>query len=192
MIKSINPYYNEVYRRGSDAIMNTLHKENSLFFKEENKQMKELIWKLLLGMSSSKDIHMWEAEVKTLDKGISDEYTYSLCREAETFFIEYLLIHYPEHQVLQEHFRSTDVVLQERELVVHTMFVRILIEIKELNVLEEDFGYLLDDIGQIYRMNKLEVLSFAKELRSNLNSITAKEQELHLRINALSRFANII
>ncbi len=192
MIKSINPYYNEVYRRGSDAIMNTLHKENSLFFKEENKRMKELIWKLLLGMSSSKDIQMWEAEVKTLDKDISDEYTYSLCREAETFFLEYLLIHYPEHQVLQEHFCSTDVVLQERELVVHTMFVRILIEIKELNVLEEDFTYLLDDIGQIYRMNKMEVLSFAKELRGNLNSITPKEQELHLRINALSRFANII
>ncbi|SME49287.1 hypothetical protein BACERE00183_04266 [Bacillus cereus] len=172
--------------------MNTLHKENSLFFREENKRMKELIWKLLLGMSSSKDIHMWEAEVKTLDKAISDEYTYSLCREAETFFLEYLLIHYPEHQVLQEHFRSTDVVLQERELVVHTMFARVLVEIKELNVLEEDFTYLLDDIGQIYRMNKMEVLSFAKELRSNLNSITPKEQELHLRINALSRFANII
>ncbi|MFE8095508.1 hypothetical protein [Bacillus toyonensis] len=172
--------------------MNTLHKENSLFFREENKRMKELIWKLLLGMSSSKDIHMWEAEVKTLDKDISDEYTYSLCKEAETFFLEYLLIHHPEHQVLQEHFCSTDVVLQERELVVHTMFVRILIEIKELNVLEEDFTYLLNDIGQIYRMNKMEVLSFAKELRSNLNSITPKEQELHLRINALSRFANII
>lgn len=172
--------------------MNILHKESSLFFKDENKQMKELIWKLLLGMSSEKDIHMWEAGVQKLDKGIADDYTFSLCREAETFFIEYLLLHYPEHQALKEHFRCIDVIAQERELIVHTMFIRILIEIKELQVLEEDFTYLLDDIGQVYRMNKMEVLSFAKELRRTISSSTPKEQELHLRVNALSRFADII
>lgn len=192
MINLDSPYYNKWYRRGSDSIMNILHKESSLFFKDENKQMKELIWKLLLGMSSEKDIHMWETGVQKLDKGITDDYTFSLCREAETFFIEYLLLHYPEHQALKEHFRSVDVIAQERELIVHTMFIRILIEIKELQVLEEDFTYLLDDIGQVYRMNKMEVLSFAKELRRTISSSTPKEQELHLRVNALSRFADII
>ncbi len=192
MINLDSPYYNKWYRRGSDSIMNILHKESSLFFKDENKQMKELIWKLLLGMSSETDIHMWETGVQKLDKGITDDYTFSLCREAETFFIEYLLLHYPEHQALKEHFRSVDIIAQERELIVHTMFIRILIEIKELQVLEEDFTYLLDDIGQVYRMNKMEVLSFAKELRRTISSSTPKEQELHLRVNALSRFADII